>query len=77
MRRSLFRHPDGSFGLVATENGAGSRIYVYDSTDLVAYENERLVRFTSTSHSAARVAVAYDNGIGALPPRRTSTRPTA
>ena len=60
----LFRHPDGSFGLVATENGAGSRIYVYDSTDLVAYENERLVRFTSTSHSAARVAVAYDNGIG-------------
>lgn len=58
-----FRHPDGSFGLVATENGAGSRIYVYDSSDLVAYTGERLVRFTSTAHSAARVAVAYDNGI--------------
>jgi GH43 family beta-xylosidase len=60
-----FRHPDGSFGLVATENGTGSRIYIYDSADLISYTNERLVRFTTATHSAARVAVAYDNGIGA------------
>lgn len=60
-----FRKPNGSFGLVATENGAGSRIYVYDSGDLVAYTNERLVQFTTSSHSAARVVVSYDNGIGA------------
>ncbi len=58
----VFRTPDGEFGLVATQNSAGNRIYVYDSTDLVQYTNQRLVAFAPSGVNAARVSVRYDNG---------------
>ncbi|MGN8244231.1 family 43 glycosylhydrolase [Cellulomonas soli] len=60
----LFRKPDGTFGLVATEDSASSRIYLFDSADLLTYTGERRVTFV-TGKTAARVSVRYDNGIGA------------
>ena len=57
-RRSSVRpthlpHPTGTFGLVATDNSAGTRIHVFDSTDLVQYTNERLVTFAPRRQSNA------------------------
>ncbi|MCI2957388.1 family 43 glycosylhydrolase [Agromyces atrinae] len=58
----VFRTPGGAFGLVATDDSAGNRIHVFDSTDLVQYTNPRLVAFAPSGVDAARVSVRYDNG---------------
>ena len=60
----LLRAPDGTFRLVAIENGQGSRLYVYDSADLTSFTNERLVSFVPSIVSATDVSAVYDNGIG-------------
>jgi GH43 family beta-xylosidase len=60
----LLRAPDGTFRLVAIENGQGSRLYVFDSGDLTSFTNERLVSFVPSLVSATAVSAAYDNGIG-------------
>jgi GH43 family beta-xylosidase len=60
----LLRAPDGTFRLVAIENGQGSRLYVYDSADLTSFTNERLVSFVPGIVSATAVSASYDNGIG-------------
>ncbi|NQX13778.1 family 43 glycosylhydrolase [Microbacteriaceae bacterium VKM Ac-2855] len=59
----LFRKPNGTFGLVAPVNSSSTQLYVYDSTDLATYTNERLVTFSTIP--ATRVQVDYDNGIRA------------
>ena len=59
----LSRAPDGTFRLVSIENGSGSRIYVFDSTNLTAFTNERLVSFVPAGIAAADLSVAYDNGL--------------
>src|SRR5699024_3256682 len=41
------------------------RIFVYDSSDLVHFTNERLVQTNDQGITVARAQVAYDNGIGA------------
>ena len=41
---SLVRKPGGGFALLATQGYDTDSIYVYDSEDLVHYENERLLR---------------------------------
>ncbi|SMQ75486.1 immunoglobulin-like domain-containing protein [Agreia sp. VKM Ac-1783] len=59
------RAPDGTFRLVSIENGSGSKLYVYDSADLTAFTNERLVSFVPDGVTATAVSARYDNGIGA------------
>lgn len=62
---TLFRKPDGSFGLVATSDSNSSTIFVYDSADLTTFTNQRSVAFNGQGLTARSVAVAYDNGIAA------------
>lgn len=59
---SLFRTPDGTFGLLATQATGSAQVFVYDSVDLVTYTGERLVTLPVVP---ARVSVVHDNGIGA------------
>jgi GH43 family beta-xylosidase len=62
---TLFRHPDGTFGMVATDNGASPNIFVYDSPDLISYTNGRYVSTNTQGIRVARADVRYDNGIRA------------
>ncbi|WP_449528523.1 immunoglobulin-like domain-containing protein [Galactobacter valiniphilus] len=60
---TLFRRADGGFGLVAPEvdnNGPTSKLFVFDSDDLVAYSKERLVSLPE-GIAAESVQVAYRN----------------
>jgi len=61
----IVRAPDGTFRLLSPEDGSGSRLYVYDSTDLTAFGNERLVSFTTAGLTTSAVSAVYDNGIAA------------
>ena len=47
---TLFRHPDGTYGMVATDNAANGSIFVYRSNDLVTFSGERLVVDQHTGH---------------------------
>lgn len=63
---SIFRKPAGGFGLVAPEasaSGPTGKVYVYDSSDLTAYSNERLVT-PAPGHTFSSLAVSYDNASG-------------
>lgn len=62
---TIFRHPDGSFGLVAADNAANGRIYVYRSTDLVDWNDQKLALTNAQGITVARADVKYDNGIRA------------
>lgn len=61
----IFRHPDGTFGFVATDGGRSSSIFVYDSEDLAIYTDARYVSTNSEGIDVADIHVRYDNGLGA------------
>jgi GH43 family beta-xylosidase len=63
---TIFRSPEGGFGLVAPEMGASGptgKLYVYDSADLTSFTNERLVNFAD-GLTASSVSVDYRNAEG-------------
>ncbi|SHJ05797.1 Beta-xylosidase, GH43 family [Tessaracoccus bendigoensis DSM 12906] len=62
---TLFRKPDGSFGLIATDNAANGHVFVYDSSDLVTFSNQRYVSTNSQGIVVSRADVAYDNALAA------------
>lgn len=62
---TLFRRPDGSFGLVATDNASNGRIFVYRSDDLVTFTGQQYALTNTAGIVVSRADVAYDNGIGA------------
>ncbi|MCH6231175.1 family 43 glycosylhydrolase [Microbacterium sp. CFH 31415] len=62
---TLFRKPDGTFGLVAADNAANGRIFVYTSKDLVTFTGQKLATTNTQGITVARADVAYDNGIRA------------
>lgn len=45
----IMRKKDGSFGILATQGWDTSQIYLWDSQDLVKFENERLKTVTTSS----------------------------
>ena len=49
---SLVRKPGGGFALLATQGYDTDSIYVYDSEDLVHYENERLLRLNASEEGS-------------------------
>lgn len=55
---SLFRKPDGSYGLIAANNNTTSQVLIYDTTDLINFENQREVDFGITVKNPT---VEYDN----------------
>lgn len=59
----LFRKQDGKFALLASNktNSQGSPdIYVWESSNLINYENEHLLRVNSTKMSASAPVCTYD-----------------
>ncbi|MEE0419765.1 MAG: immunoglobulin-like domain-containing protein [Lachnospiraceae bacterium] len=45
---SLFRKPDGSFGMIASQDNRDNKVLIYDSEDLIYYGNERIVTLTDS-----------------------------
>ncbi|HMR48673.1 MAG TPA: family 43 glycosylhydrolase [Arachnia sp.] len=62
---TLFRQPDGTYGMIATDNASNARIFVYRSADLVSYSDQRWVQTNTQGITVARAEAAYDNGIRA------------
>jgi GH43 family beta-xylosidase len=59
---TLFRKPDGTYGLVATDNAANGRIFVYSSKDLVTFTDQKWVLTNTQNIVVSRTDVTYDNG---------------
>jgi GH43 family beta-xylosidase len=59
---TLFRKPDGTYGLVAADNAANGRIFVYSSKDLVTFTDQKLVLTNTQNIVVSRADVKYDNG---------------
>ena len=62
---TLFRRPDGTFGLIAADNAANGRVFVYTSKDLVTFTGQKLATTNTQGITVSRADVAYDNGIEA------------
>ncbi|WP_084039359.1 family 43 glycosylhydrolase [Demequina sp. NBRC 110053] len=63
---TAFHLPDGGYGLLATIPGTSANdAYVYETDDLVTYANQRRVTFAPGTSGVTRVAVEFDNAIGA------------
>jgi GH43 family beta-xylosidase len=59
---TLFRKPDGTYGLVATDNAANGSVFVYSSRDLVTFTAQKRVLTNSQNIVVSRADVKYDNG---------------
>ncbi|MBD3922335.1 family 43 glycosylhydrolase [Paenibacillus sp. PR3] len=57
---SLFRKPDGTYGLVASENNKGSGIYLWDSMDLIAFSNQRRIEVNRDGVALEDPKIVYD-----------------
>lgn len=62
---TLFRHPDGGYGMIAADNAANGRVFVYRSTDLVTFTDQKWVQTNTQGITVSRADVTYDNGIRA------------
>ncbi|MGA7148280.1 MAG: immunoglobulin-like domain-containing protein [Microbacterium sp.] len=59
---TLFRNPDGSYGMVASDNATNGRIFVYRSTDLVTFTDQKWALTNTQGIVVSRADVTYDNG---------------
>lgn len=57
---SLFRKPDGTYGLVASENNKGSGVYLWDSLDLITFANQRRIQVNTDGLSVEDPVIEYD-----------------
>lgn len=57
---SLFRKPDGTYGLIASENNKGTGVYLWDSEDLLTFRNQRRVQVNSEGLSVEDPKISYD-----------------
>lgn len=62
---TLFRTPDGGYGMVASDNASNGRIFVYRSHDLVTFTDQQWALTNTQGLVVSRADVAYDNGIRA------------
>lgn len=69
----LFRKPNGSFGLIAGNNNTESTVYLFDSADLITYNNERLLSLNDSGIAVKDPFAKYDDGIGAYRIRWTGS----
>lgn len=70
---TLFRQPDGGYGMIASDNASNGWVFVYRSSDLVSFTDQRWVLTNTQGITVSRADVAYDNGILAY--RVTLTAP--
>ena len=59
---SLFRKPDGTYGAIASVDNNSTEILVYDSEDLIFFENQRKVELNTQGIIVKNPTVKYDNG---------------
>ncbi|WP_339310943.1 family 43 glycosylhydrolase [Paenibacillus sp. FSL M7-0896] len=57
---SFFRKPDGTYGLLASENNKGSAIYLWDSADLISFTNQRRVPVHTSGLIVKNPKMVYD-----------------
>ncbi len=58
----VFKKADGSYGLIATDNNSSSYIMLYDSKDLIHFDNERYVKLNATGITVTDIECSYDDG---------------
>ena len=58
---TLFRHPDGSYGMVASDNASNGRIFVYNSQDLITFTDQKWALTNTQGITVSRADVTYDN----------------
>ncbi len=56
---SLFRKADGRYGLVASVNNSNSQVLLYDSDDLIFFENRRIVSLNDSGITVTNPMVEY------------------
>lgn len=59
---SLFRKPDGTYGAIASVDNKSTEILVYDSEDLIFFENQRKVELNQRGILVKNPVVIYNNG---------------
>ena len=57
----LFRKPDGSYGLVAANDNTTSQVLIYDTADLINFENQREI---DLGRLVCDPWISYDNESG-------------
>lgn len=68
---SLFRKPGGAFGLIAANGTDDSRAYLFDTDDLTAFTNERLLILNDQGIDVQEPFAEYDESIEAYRVRWT------
>ncbi len=57
---SLFRKPDGTYGLIASINNANDQIFLGDSDDLIFFQNERVTKLNEKKITVKNPYAEYD-----------------
>lgn len=58
---SIFRKNDGTYGLIASIDNSTEEVMLFDSEDLVYYENQRVIRLNGEGISVINPVVEYDS----------------
>ncbi len=58
---SIFRKPDGSYGVIASNNNDTPSILIFDSSDLIFFENQREIELNADNIAVINPSVKYDN----------------
>ncbi len=61
---SLFRKADGTYGAIASVNNTQPQIMIWDSEDLIFFENQRTISLNSQGIAVKNPTVKYNNAIG-------------
>lgn len=56
---SVFRKPDGTYGLIATINNSNNKIFLSDSKDLIFFDNERVKSLNTKDITVKNPTVEY------------------
>lgn len=57
---SLFRKPDGTYGLIASINNSNDQIFLSDSDDLIFFQNERVTKLNQKGITVKNPSAEYD-----------------
>lgn len=58
---NIFRKPDGSYGVIASNNNSTPTVIVFDSSDLLFFENQREIELNADDIAVINPSVKYDN----------------
>ena len=61
---ALFRKADGTYGAIASVNNEQPQIMIWDSEDLIFFENQRTVALNDQNIAVKNPTVKYDNASG-------------